>query len=61
MRLARVVRVPSPAPDVKLAGAELSVEIWGVRVAVPAGFDRATLTAVLDGVEARGGMRAGKR
>jgi len=64
MRFARVVRASSPAPEAprdKPAGGELSVEFWGVRVAVPTGFDRATLAAVLDGVQAHGGTRAGKR
>jgi hypothetical protein len=61
LRLARVVRVPSPAPDARPVGVELSVELWGVRVGVPVGFDRATLTAVLDEVEARAGKRAAKR
>jgi len=60
MRLARVVRVSDPAPEPKTTGGELCVEFWGVRVAVPTGFDRATLATVLEAVETRGG-RVGKR
>ena len=61
VRLARVVRVSSPAADEKSAGGELSVEFWGIRVVVPTGFDRGALTAVLDGIERRGGTGARKQ
>ena len=53
--LARVVRAPNPefgerppAP----AGA-MAVEVGGMRLVVPAGFDRRTLAMVLDEIEAR--------
>jgi hypothetical protein len=54
VRMARVVRVPSspatvPAPDVPII-----VEVGGVRVSLRAGFDRATLGAVLDLLASRG-------
>jgi hypothetical protein len=59
VRLARLVRVPSqPPPTGKSAATELSVEILGIRVVVPRGFDRATLTMVLDEIEARGARAA---
>jgi hypothetical protein len=55
MRLARVVRVASTGASV----APLAVELHGVRVVVPRGFDRATFSVVLDEIEARA-ARAGR-
>jgi hypothetical protein len=57
MRLARVVRVPRLATEATAAGVGLTVEVFGARVGVPPGFDRATLAAVLDEIEARAGKR----
>jgi transposase len=62
VRMARVVRVPLPAPDkARRAGVALSVELCGVRVVVPPGFDRATLAAVLAAIEMRGQAGADKQ
>jgi hypothetical protein len=57
IRLARVVRMPSRAAEATPAGVGLTVEVFGARVTVPPGFDRATLAAVLDEIEARAGQR----
>jgi hypothetical protein len=38
---------------------ELSVEMLGVRIVVPPGFDRATFSLLLDEIDARG-ARAGR-
>jgi transposase len=59
--LARVVRVPSAAPiPGKIGGgtreesdSALAVELGGARVVVRAGFDRATLAAVLEVLAAK--------
>jgi hypothetical protein len=54
IRLARVVRAPREvAPQAieaarQAVGAALVLEIGGARVQVPAGFERATLRAVLE-------------
>jgi hypothetical protein len=56
VRLARVVRVPVSG-NARPGGGSLTVELYGVRVVVPIGFDRVTLAAVLDEIEARGGAR----
>lgn len=53
MLLARVVRKPKPELAPVAPKALLSVEIMGVHIAVPPGFDRATFSAVLDEIEAR--------
>ncbi len=53
VRLARVVSAPSQARAAEHVGVPLFVEVAGVRIAVPMGFDRATFSAVLDEVEAR--------
>lgn len=50
IRLARVVAV-RPAEQ---ATSGLVVEVRGIRISVPAGFDRQTFSAVLDEVECRG-------
>lgn len=50
--LARVVRRPSE-PRAASDGGGVVLEVGGVRVAVGAGFDRATLGAVLDVLEER--------
>lgn len=59
VRLARVVRVAAAAqPSVSSAG--VVVDVRGVRIAVPTGFDRGTFAAVLDEVErctSRSGLR----
>lgn len=47
--MARVVAVP---PGAKL-GVGVVVEVRGVRISVPAGFDRQTFSAVLDEVAHR--------
>ena len=54
IRLARVVRAPAEAAALPRAtarqptGAALVLEVGGARVQVPAGFERATLRAVLE-------------
>jgi hypothetical protein len=53
VRLARVVRVATEPPPVSPSPVGLVVELCGVRIAVPAGFDRATFSAVLEEVERR--------
>lgn len=60
VRLARVVRVAAPPsePVGPVPQAGLVVELRGVRIAVPTGFDRATFSAVLDEVERH--SRAGR-
>jgi hypothetical protein len=60
MPLARVVRRPNPELAPVATKALLSVEIMGVHISVPQGFDRATFAAVLDEIEARK-VRAGGR
>jgi hypothetical protein len=51
--LAKVVRLPKQDPAAKASTAVLSVELFGVRIAVPTGFDRLTFAMVLDEIEAR--------
>jgi len=51
--LAKVVRIPKQEPAAKPSTALLSVELFGVRIAVPTAFDRPTLAMVLDEIEAR--------
>ena len=58
--LVRLVRAPRQEPAVEATKALLSVELLGVRIAVPPGFDRATFSAVLDEIETRK-ARAGGR
>lgn len=53
VRLARVIRVAAAPPAAPAQQAGLVVELRGVRIAVPTGFDRATFSAVLDAVERR--------
>lgn len=53
VRMARVLRVPSPVA-VPTADVPIVVELGGARVSLRAGFDRATLGAVLDVLSARG-------
>ena len=55
VRLARVVRVAAPG-IARPTGSPLAIEMRGVRVVVSAGFDRATLSAVLDEIDARAGV-----
>jgi hypothetical protein len=55
LSLARVVRVPEPPMAAAPVGGSLVVELAGARVTVPAGFDRATVAAVLDVLVAGGG------
>ena len=52
VRIARVVRVPRLTLGGQATAALLSVELLGVRVFVPPGFDRLTFSAVLDEIEA---------
>jgi hypothetical protein len=60
VRMARLVRVPyQPPPTEKPVAAELSVEILGVHIVVPRGFDRATFSLLLDEIDARG-ARSGR-
>jgi hypothetical protein len=58
--LARLVRGPRQDPAAEATRVSLSVELLGVRIAVPPGFDRATFSAVLDEIETRR-TRAGGR
>ena len=51
--LAKVVRVPRQEPAAKPVTTLLSVELLGIRIAVPTGFDRPTFAMVLDEIEAR--------
>jgi hypothetical protein len=51
--LAKVVRVPRQEPAAKPVTTLLSVELFGIRIAVPTGFDRPTFAMVLDEIEAR--------
>ena len=60
MPLARVVRRFNALQTTTTPKALLSVEIMGIHIAVPPGFDRATFSAVLDEIEARK-VRAGGR
>jgi transposase len=49
VRMARLVRVPSlPPPTERPVATELSVEMLGVRIVVPRGFDGATFSLLLD-------------
>lgn len=70
IRLGRVLRRLAPAPEaaapeparelpapVPAPGVTLTVECGSLRVAVPVGFDRATLAAVLDVLVVREGRR----
>jgi hypothetical protein len=70
IRLGRVLRRLAPAPEaaapeparelpapVPAPGVPLTVECGSLRVAVPVGFDRATLAAVLDVLVVREGRR----
>lgn len=52
VRLAKVVAARDPRPGEQV-GRALLVEVAGVRIAVPVGFDRGTFSAVLDVVETR--------
>jgi transposase len=52
IRMARVLRVA--APEALAAEPTVAVEVGAARVVVRAGFDRATLDAVLDVLSARG-------
>jgi hypothetical protein len=66
VRLARVVRVASPASAPALDGkpaveAALVVEVAGARVIIPSRFERTTLKEVLAVLEARGSGREGRR
>jgi hypothetical protein len=56
VRMARLVRVPSkpPSTERQAAAAELSVEVLGVHIVVPRGFDRATFSLLLDEIDAHG-------
>jgi hypothetical protein len=56
VRVARVVRVAAAGP----VGGPLAVEIYGARVVVAGGFDRAIFSAVLDELDVRA-TRAGLR
>lgn len=61
VRMARLVRVPSQPPRTERSlTTELSVEMLGIRVVVPRGFDRATFSLVLDAIEARGARVGGR-
>ena len=62
----RAVSAAGPRPQTRAGGGSdegvlfSSVELLGIRIAVPPGFDRATFSAVLDEIEtrrARGGGR----
>jgi len=51
---ARVLRAPKQEVAEKMGPASaMAVEVFGMRLVVPRGFDRATLAMVLDEVEAR--------
>ena len=54
VRVARVVRVPSSPAPVPASDVPIIVEVGGMRVSLRAGFDRATLGAVLDLLDSRG-------
>jgi lambda repressor-like predicted transcriptional regulator len=57
LRIARVIRRPSHAGDEATPtamGGAVVIEVGAARLRVGAGFDRATLAAVLDVLEARG-------
>jgi hypothetical protein len=53
--LARVLRSPKqePANRAEVSAGAMAVEVGGMRLVVPSGFDRGTLAMVLDEVEAR--------
>jgi hypothetical protein len=52
VRMARLVRVPSlPPPTERPVATELSVEVLGIRIVVPRGFDRATFSLLLDEID----------
>jgi hypothetical protein len=58
VRLVRVeAQVDAPAAPAPVSPATLTVEIGAARVVVPAGFDAATVRAVLDALAATGGGR----
>ena len=59
LRMARVLRMPAPAAQSPSSTPEAAVvvELGDARVAVRAGFDRATLVSVLEVLAARGGAR----
>jgi len=62
VRLARVVRVAGRTAELASGdGPKLVVELLGLRVMVPAGFDRATFSMVLDEVAARRSTPWGQR
>jgi hypothetical protein len=66
VRLARVVRVASPASAPEMVGKPtvdeaLTVEVAGARVIIPRRFERTTLEEVLAVLEARGSGRGGRR
>jgi hypothetical protein len=51
---ARVLRAPKQeAPEKTVPAGAMAVEVSGMRLVVPSGFDRETLAMVLDEVEAR--------
>jgi hypothetical protein len=54
VRMARVVRVSSSPAPVPASDVPIVVEVGGVRVSLRAGFDGATLGAVLDLLGSRG-------
>ena len=53
LSLAKVIRVRKPEPGSKAPTAPLSVELFGICIAVPTGYDRPTFAMVLDEIEAR--------
>ena len=57
--LARVLRSPrqEPANKPAVSAGAMAVEVGGMRLVVPSGFDRGTLAMVLDEVETRKTMR----
>src|SRR5690349_20893574 len=59
VRMARVVRTRAPVVVAEAAPrpSNLVIELGGARISVGPGFDRATLTAVLQILAARGGAR----
>jgi hypothetical protein len=61
VRLARVVRPPPPGTTARIRGggddAGMALEVGTARIVVRAGFDRATLAALLDVLSEQGGPR----
>ena len=53
VRVARVVRMRRQTLALASTGAPLSLEVCGMRLVVPPGFDRVTLSAVLDEMDTR--------